>query len=45
MPPCRSSANEPASAAAETATSRSAAELGRAAKRRCAVTVDDVNTL
>jgi hypothetical protein len=45
MAPCRSSASEPANAAAATATSSSAAELGRAAKRRCAVTVDDMNTL
>jgi hypothetical protein len=45
MPPCRSTANEPASAATATATSRKAANLGRAAKRRCAEAVDDVNTL
>jgi hypothetical protein len=45
MPPCASSASEPASAAAAIVTSRSAPELGRAAKRLWTVAVDDLNIL
>jgi hypothetical protein len=45
MPPCANSASEPASVAAATTASSSAAELGRAAKRRWVVGVDDLNTL
>jgi len=41
MPPWETSASEPANTAAAMAASSSAAELGRATKRRWAVEVDD----